>query len=183
MDAMHTHHHLPPDENSGKTARQMGRQKLLAVLLSLLMMATVLLPVTENWQHKPADSFPLSYYPMFSQARNGKTSLTYLVGVDKEGNTHRISYHRAGTGGFNQVRKQIAKRASRNPQKLCKDIAFAVANRNKKPEILIDTVKIVKGSFAFDRFFAAGEQTPERRKEICACAVERNVTLSKLTAP
>lgn len=138
----------------------------------MALLALVTMPVIENWKRKPKDSFPLSYYPMFSQNRDGRTTLTYILGSDQAGNRHFIPYHRAGTGGMNQVRKIIRKQAEYDPTGLCQRVAKAVSRQNKAPDIRIDTVRIIRGEFILDHFFA-GNHVPERSEEICACAVER----------
>lgn len=174
---------IPPAGGNDVEAHRTGRQKLLASVVSALLLLLVLSPVTRNWQRKPKDNFPLSHYPMFSRDRQGEASVTYLLGIDRAGNQYFISYHRAGTGGFNQVRKQISKRSRREPQVLCREVAAAVARQTHRPESMLDTVKIIEGHFAFDRFFAGDEQ-PQREKELCACPVARpfptnTVSLSK----
>jgi hypothetical protein len=178
---------IPPAGGNDVEAHRTGRQQLRASVVSALLLLLVLAPVARNWQRKPKDDFPLSHYPMFSKDRQGKASVTYLLGIDRAGNRHFISYHLAGTGGFNQVRKQIGKRSRREPQALCRQVAAAVARRRRGPESMLDTVKVVEGHFAFDRFFA-GDEMPQREQALCACPVERPlptrpVALSKPLAP
>jgi hypothetical protein len=83
--------------------------KAVAGLFSVVMLGATLAPVVENWKEQPQDSFPLSYYPMFSANRAEKYQVHYIVGLDQQGNRHLISYKFAGHGGFNQVRRQINK--------------------------------------------------------------------------
>src|SRR5262249_22843254 len=49
--------------------RHDSRGKIIPGVLSVVMIGATLSPVVENWREKPTDSFPLSYYPMFSQKR------------------------------------------------------------------------------------------------------------------
>jgi len=52
-----------------------GRPRAAFVLLS----ATVLLlaPVRHHWSRRPVDSFPLSYYPMFSSPRGRSAAVVH----------------------------------------------------------------------------------------------------------
>lgn len=156
-----------------------GRPMRLAALCSLLMIGAVILPISQNWTRKPKDNFPLSHYPMFAKNRNDKAMLTYLLGIDRQGNRHFVSYTHAGTGGMNQVRKTINKRALKDPKALCDKVARSVGRSGTAPDVLLDSIKIIKGNFQLSTFFA-GNQTPTRSKEYCGCAVPRKlVTLNR----
>lgn len=146
----------------------MGR----AALLSLLMLLAVVAPICLNWVKKPNDSFPLSHYPMFSHERQGKAQLTHLVGVGVDGTRQYLPYQLAGTGGMNQVRKVIAKRAKKDPDGLCQTVAQAIAQDTLSWQ-QTQTVKVVRSEFLFDRFFA-GDQTPQSSAVLCSCAVKRD---------
>jgi hypothetical protein len=148
-----------------------------ALALTVLVLAVVLGPVWYNWAQKPKDSFPLSYYPMFSHVRNGKANMTYLVGVDKDNRRSYLSYKMAGTGGMNQVRKVIRKRAETQPAELCYQVAQKVA---KTPEYAnIASIKIVKSEFELATFFM-GNDTPSNTEVLCTCDVKKqNISLLK----
>ncbi len=149
----------------------------LATGLSLLMILAVVWPVHSNWVRKPQDSFPLSHYPMFSHDRQGKADMTYLIGVAADGKRQYLPYTLVGTGGMNQVRKTIAKRAKKDPAALCQKVAKALA-RESALASTIQTVKVVRSEFGFDRFFA-GDQTPTRSTVLCSCAVKRDVVAQR----
>ena len=68
-----------PEETSGLTGG-----KRVAFLSSLAMIGAVLGPIQQNWRAQPHDSFPLSYYPMFSAKRQAIETFHYLVGGDAE---------------------------------------------------------------------------------------------------
>lgn len=107
---------------------------------------------------------------MFSHEREGKANITYLVGVLPNGKRQYLSYQLAGTGGMNQVRKTIAKRAKKDPGKLCRTVARAVA---RTPEFdSVTTVKVMRSEFLFIRFFA-GDQAPSRSSVLCSCTVPK----------
>jgi hypothetical protein len=157
------------------------RQPLIA-LLSTALLGLVLWPLQENWDATPTDAFPFSYYPMFSEDRRGRATVTYLEGLDERGQAHFIDYRRAGTGGMNQVRKLIAKRAKKDPNKLCRRVAASVARQTRGPEVRFDSVRIVRSQFVFDRFFR-GDPAPRRRQVLCSCPVQRPVSLLSTTNP
>ena len=153
----------------------------LAVGLSLLLITLAIWPVRQNWTAKPKDSFPLSHYPMFSKDRGGKAEMTYLLGVDGMGKRRYLPYALAGTGGMNQVRKLILKRAKKDPVSLCQSVAKAVA-RSKDLAGSVRMVKIVESEFVFDRFFA-GDQTPENTRILCSCAVNHPIVALNASQP
>ncbi len=135
------------------------------------MILLIVWPVRHNWTRKPVDSFPLSYYPMFSHDRGGKADMTYLLGVAADGKRRYLPYQLAGTGGMNQVRKVIAKRAKKDPAGLCRAVAEAIA-RGERSLPDVQTVKVVRSQFSFDQFFA-GDQTPKTSTVLCSCNVTR----------
>lgn len=55
------------------------------------------------------DSFPVSTYPMFSADRSGKVTVPHVLGLTATGQRRPLHYRHYGTGGLNQVRKQIAR--------------------------------------------------------------------------
>lgn len=118
---------------------------------------------------------------MFSQERKGKAEMTYLVGVDGVGKRRYLPYTLAGTGGMNQVRKLIRKRAKKNPTSLCQSVAKAVA-RSKSLAGRVRMVKVVESEFVFDRFFA-GDQTPKNTTVLCSCAVNHPIVALNVPNP
>jgi len=68
------------DERTSDRLRQPTQGKGLASGFSLLMTCAVLWPIVENWREDLTDSFPLSYYPMFTEKRAEKARVTYMVG-------------------------------------------------------------------------------------------------------
>src|SRR5262245_12792789 len=117
------------NDNEAKTrgedsASGLSRGKRLAVLASMAMIGAVLWPIQENWRKDPRDSFPLSYYPMFSAKRKPIESFNYLVGHDAKGKRYLIRHSFAGHGGLNAVRRQINKKVREDR---AEDIAQMVA--------------------------------------------------------
>lgn len=144
-------------------------ERLLAAGLSVLLLAVVAWPVVENGRDKPHDGFPLSYYPMFSHKRDAHYKVTYLVGLDADGHRRAISYKLVGTGGFNQVRRQI-RRAAREgrAEALCADVAMRLTQRSAFADLR--QVAVLTGTFVLDGYFQE-HQTPIREKTHATCTL------------
>jgi hypothetical protein len=150
--------------------------KAPAAVFSILVVCLVLSPIVQNWRAIPRDSFPLSYYPMFSKARSDQVRVTYLVGIDKQGRRYRISYRCAGTGGLNQVRKQILKRvADGDADQICRALAARVARKQSGPLAQVETVAIVTGQYRLSDYIG-GQLTPTSLIIEASCPVRRNQT-------
>src|ERR1043166_9679795 len=123
-----------PDPNLLRPDGTFGsyRGKLVATCFSLGLVGAVLWPVQENWRAEPHDSFPLSYYPMFSAKRQAIETFYYMVGRDAEGKRYLIPHSMAGHGGLNAVRRQIAKicREGRGEELAC-TVAKRLAERER----------------------------------------------------
>jgi hypothetical protein len=147
--------------------------KGFAGVFSVLMIGATLSPVVENWREDPKDNFPLSYYPMFSAKRSENYQVNYIVGLDTQGNRHLISHKFAGSGGFNQTRRQINKVVrEKQADELCRSIAAKVARQEKSPYAEIVTVQIVTGTYRFADYFA-GNKTPLSERVRASCPVPR----------
>jgi len=135
-------------------------EKRLAAAASLAMVGAVLVPLIENWREKPKDSFPLSYYPMFSAKRPKRVKLTYLVGFDAAGARYTLPYAYAGSGGLNQVRRQIVRAvADGRADVLCAHVAAQVAHVQPVTPTEVITVQVVSGSYRL-KDFLAGKKEP-----------------------
>ena len=146
----------------------------LAGVMSIVIMGAALYPIVQNFRDERQDSFPLSYYPMFSRKRSEVRRVRYLIGYDAEGNRHTIHYRYAGVGGMNQVRRQIRKRV-RNGQAdvLCAAVAKRVSRLRKPPLSKVVTVQVITGDYRMDDFFR-GNKTPLKEKIEASCPVVRS---------
>lgn len=131
-----------------------SRGKALAAVLSLAMIGAVLWPLQQNWRADPRDSFPLSYYPMFSARREANETFWYVVGRDEQGGRHYVPYRMIGSGGGNQVRRQLRKivNSGRAPE-LAHTVARRMARQDREPWSKIVRVEVCKGTFAVNEFF------------------------------
>ena len=147
--------------------------KAVAGALGVLLMGATLAPIAQNWRAQPRDSFPFSYYPMFSEKRGDKYEVNYMVGLDGQGAEHVISYQLAGRGGLNSTRRQINKLVrQQQADRLCRSVADRVARETEPPYSEIRTVQIVTGWFRFADYFA-GNKTPASKRVHASCEVAR----------
>jgi hypothetical protein len=159
------------DRRPARAARATS-PKWPAALLSIVVLTAVLLPVTQNWAEVPRDDFPLSYYPMFSFEKGDRQRVTYLVTYDGAMNRFLLPYWYAGTGGMNQVRRQINKQVDRGQaSRLCRNVASRVARAGDLPDDL-NAVQIVTGTFFMSQFFA-GNRVPASETVRAQCPVQR----------
>ena len=177
---------------SSASTSSCSRRSLLgkgaAGLFSLLLIGATLAPIVQNWRTKRGidteggargDSFPFSYYPMFSQKRSRLYKVNYLVGLDAQGNRHLISHEFAGEGGFNQTRRQIDKLIRRNrPHTLCRHVAAQVAEAIEPPTTEIVTVQIVTGAYEFAKYFV-GDKRPVSELVRASCPVSYRAALQQ----
>ena len=89
----------------------MNDTRPLALALGGLLLTAVAAPVLRHRRPGAADDFPLSHYPMFSAKRRRHGRVVHVVVDDADG-SHPLGYRRLGTGGFNQVRRQLTRRAA-----------------------------------------------------------------------
>ena len=133
----------------------LAQEKGFAGVFSALVVGAVLLPVVQNWRERPKDGFPLSYYPMFSLKRSDSTTVRYLVGLDAHGERHLLPHTYAGTGGLNQVRRQINKVVRGGKAgTLCRLVAARVAQRDEERFAGVVTVQVVVGRYRLTDYFA-----------------------------
>lgn len=152
----------------------MMSSKLFASIFSLLVLFAILLPIRENWQKKPQDSFPLSYYPMFSLKRGETNSLNYFVGYDINGNRHYIPYNYIGNGGFNQVRRQINKQCRKGKEaRLTKKVARRLAKCKEQPFNGLERVELVNGTYHLETYFLTDNKMPLEEKILHTQIIEK----------
>lgn len=139
------------------------------------MIAAVLSPATQNWRDKPKDSFPLSYYPMFSAKRAPTSRITYMVGIDSDGNRRKLHYKFAGDGGLNQVRRQINKMVEKDDEdKLCKAVARRVASKQEGWVTNVVAVQIRTDTYDLTGYFSGANTAPVKEKIRATSKVRRD---------
>lgn len=138
----------------------MNDTRPLALALGGLLLTAVAAPVLRHRRPGAADDFPLSHYPMFSAKRRRHGRVVHVVVDDADG-SHPLGYRRLGTGGFNQVRRQLTRRAA-TPEGAARLASEVLARLEPTRRTPIDRVRVVRSTFEFDRFFA-GDREPKRQ--------------------
>jgi hypothetical protein len=150
-----------------------NRGKPFAALLSLAMVGAVLWPLHQNWRREPKDSFPLSYYPMFSTKRDPIETFHYIVARDQEGHRHYVPYNFVGVGGLNSVRRQLRRivNEGRAPE-LAQSVARRVSRQAKEPWTTIASISVCKGTYSVEDFYH-GKKEPVTEQVKGFAKVER----------
>jgi hypothetical protein len=163
----------PTGERSSDRSRRVLLAKGVAGLFGLLLVGATLAPVVQHWRPEPKDSFPFSHYPMFSQKRDSLYRVSYMVGLDGQGNRHLIPHGFAGRGGFNQTRRQINRFIrDEKADTLCQAVALNVARDTTAAYRDIVEVRIVTGAFRYEDFFR-GNKTPAQEQARASCRIVR----------
>ncbi len=150
---------------------ELWKQRLGPVLAIVFTVGLVLSPITQNWSQKPKDNFPLSYYPMFSAVRGETYTSPAMVGWTAAGERRVVPYTFAGSGGLNEVRRQVRTRIQeRKAKQLCRKVARRVA-RSSRPEMAgIERLQIVMATHNLDAYFH-GDKRAVKEKLYAACPV------------
>ena len=147
--------------------------KPAAAVCSIGLVLVILSPIVQNWAEDPHDDFPLSYYPMFSRKRGETTRISYVVGFDAAGNRTTIRHKHAGTGGLNQVRRQIKRMVRKNrAAELCPSIVDNLLRSKRERYADVIEVQIITGKFRFDDYMT-GNKEPLEEQVRARCPVDR----------
>ncbi|PRX54952.1 hypothetical protein [Flagellimonas meridianipacifica] len=143
-----------------------------AAIFSIVALGIVLSPIVQNWVKTPTDSFPFSYYPMFSKKRGATYGLYYVVTYDSLGHKEHLPYRLAGTGGFNQVRRQINK-AHRNDggMTFLKRVEKRLVKKDRAYYHGLTRIELVKGYYHLENYFLNNDTLP---------LLERNIATLKI---
>jgi hypothetical protein len=152
----------------------MLNSKGFAMFFSLMVTGAVLFPITENFKKKPQDNFPLSYYPMFSHKRDKDYALSYVVGYDMTGARHQVPYRYIGSGGFNQVRRQVNRYVrEETPEKIAKRTCKRLSRCDEAPYNNLVRVEVITGIYNMDNYFINGDTKPLSEKVLCSQQIEK----------
>ena len=150
----------------------MKLSKNQVVAISLIVLAIVMSPIMENWAKKPKDSFPLSYYPMFSKKRDTTYGVYHVVGYDSTETRIDIPYRMVGTGGFNQVRRQIKKARKKDRAiPFLEKAAERIKSSDKALYRSLIKLELVKGYYHLENYFLNNDTLP---------VLERNIAKLKI---
>lgn len=108
------------------------RGRTWAYVVLVAAVAAVLVPPLVP---PPADSYPLSTYPMFSHDRGARSAVATLVGVDEDGDEHRLSPRLIGGSDEPMLAVATAARSARagaaEHRRLCAQVADRVARSDR----------------------------------------------------
>jgi hypothetical protein len=151
-------------------------EKLWGVLVSLSVALAILSPLKEEWRGIRGDSFPLSWYPMFSRPRPDPESTNYIVGIEKDGTRHIIRSDLYVPGGMNQARRQLSTlvSSSKSARETCEKAAKAVARHSSGELRDVRELRLVRGYYHMKKYFGDGIKTPEREQVHARCIVKRS---------
>ena len=151
----------------------------MAACLSVALLLLIASPVKENFRAKPKDNFPLSYYPMFSLKRDVHYSINHVVGIDDQGERHVIPYKLLGTGGFNQVRRQVNKRCKQGKaSKIARASVKRIVQQAEAPYKDLVRIEVLNSTFHLDSFFLINDLLPVATEVLASEDVDRqNVEL------
>jgi len=147
-----------------------------ALIVNVVASLVVLAPATEAFGDRKWDTFPLSWYPMFSDPRNGTETPRYVIGLTPEGERHLVDYRYWTSGGFNQGSMQLKKLERERKgglKKLCPKIASRVARRNEPRLAEVDQIRIVRGTYSPIAYFRDGDTKPMKERVMARCPVPR----------
>lgn len=143
----------------------------LPALLIVCTLSAILSPAAENWKRKPADNFPLSYFPMFSAKRGATYTAQTIYGVDPGGERVVLPYGFAGAGGFNSVRRQLRVRVrEQRADSLCTKVADRVSRSQRSEHGDLREVRIASETHDVDAFFA-GVRRPLSEELHASCPI------------
>lgn len=170
MSPMRTSHPRTPPSHA------LQRSDVAGLLATTAFAAVLLAPLRHyvgpsarvQREKNERDSFPLSTYPMFSADRAGRIVVPHVIGETLDGDRINLHYRLFGTGGLNQVRKQVA-RAVRTGRadEVAQTYADAIHARGNPQEIA--EVLVVRSRFLFTDYFA-GDRSPFAENIHARCA-------------
>ncbi len=137
--------------------------KGLAIFFSLGLCLIVAWPVQENFKETPKDSFPLSYYPMFTTLRPPHYAVSHPAAADMNGKVYHLPFTILGQGGFNQTRRQISRSVREGRAQLLADLlAENVSQAGLKGEAPFKSVAIITSVYKLDDYYR-GVKKPFKR--------------------
>lgn len=151
-------------------------EKAWAIFLTMVLSLATLLPIHEEFRGARGDSFPFSWYPMFSRPRPDPEWSHYVVGKTDKGERVIIPSWYYVKGSMNQARRQLDHlvRDPRTAKETCERAARRVARARRGSMSAVRTVRVVRGYFHMEEYFSKGNKEPVREITYASCRVERD---------
>jgi len=135
------------------------RDKLVALAACGALLTAVMAPVRQHWRPTRRDGFPLSCYPMFTAKRHRHGTVTYLLGVQGDGVRRFLHYSYLGSGGLNQVRRQLRRAVHEGrAAEIASSAATALARSPRRGDRSVTQVLVVTGRYCYDDFFTGNRE-------------------------
>jgi hypothetical protein len=153
-------------EGAGHEHGPVAPGRVLAYVAGFGAAALVLSPLLT----RPADSFPVSTYPMFAR-RPGILVLYSVVAAASDGSEQRLSPGLVGSGEVLQTKALIARSVELGPAamaELCQNTAERVAA--SMPEARVRYVDIVRRNYDPVAYFVSGP-TPISQERLFRCGI------------
>ncbi len=147
--------------------------KALLLLLSFAMSLAIMSPVKKEWRGVANDSFPLSWFPMFSKPRKEFETIAYMVGILPDGTRRVIPSRHFVQGGMNQARRHVWKYAKYRAKsmQLCQKAAARMGRYNRGSKSRMVQVQLLRGKFSREEFFRDRQPLPVSDQVRAACHV------------
>jgi hypothetical protein len=163
------------DENLAQRERRLHWSKLLAAAFSIAVIGAMLSAVPQNWQAQPRDSFPLSYFPMFSAERADLHTEHYVAGWDAQGNRYVIPSSSIAPGGsIVRIRQATVMAMVRRGQsaQLCENVSRRIVARNEPSLSSVVRLEVVTGTFSLAEYLR-GQKAPKTEMVRATCTIRR----------
>jgi len=147
--------------------------KILANILAVGFILAILSPIHRPLRGARGDSFPLSWYPMFSRPRPALEPVTYVLGITASGERHVVHAKHHVKGAMNRARRQLVRLAKKpkTAKTLCEQVASRFSKRRRGTMTQVVQIWIVRGKFDLDSYFGAGEKAAVSETIRWACQV------------
>jgi hypothetical protein len=151
-------------------------QKAWALFVTFGLIVGILLPIHEDFRGVRGDSFPFSWYPMFSRPRPDPEWANYIVGKGPDDLRAYIPSRYFVKGGMNQARRQLdfLVNSRRTAKETCERAAKRVAQSKNEKFAKVKELVVARGYFHMEEYFAMGNHLPVKEKVYVRCRVERD---------
>lgn len=153
----------------------MSSQKPYSYVVGSLVVLAILLPLAQYSKATPVDSFPLSYYPMFTKPRPDVSVIPRVAGFDAEGREIAIPMVLLGSERMNQARRLVSRAVAKGHDpslKLCRKIAKRLAGSNDPELRSVRELRVLKSRYSA-KTYLGGDTEPMAQKTVLACPIRR----------
>lgn len=144
-----------------------------AALVTIGVVGATLLPLRQYLRpiEQRVDGFPFSHYPMFSARRGQYEPVVFVVAVRGDGSRYDLPHGAQGTGGVNQVRRQLQRAVEQGwPEKHARIVAKRVAGRRKCADVV--RVEITVREYDLDGYMTV-DRTPRSETVLAKADIPR----------